>query len=99
MGPLMDKEDLLKTIKEIFNFILAIIMFYSCIIIIVYGSARLKIGFLGFIPFIYFIFVFSKGVSKLVDKNENLENSLAYYKNRVQTYEEIYNDAIHKESL
>lgn len=99
MNPLNGKENMLKTIKEIFNFIFNLILFCICIAIIAYGCIKLNIDYLGFVPFVYFAIIFMNKVGKIVEEKENLENSLAYYKKRAQLYEEIYNDAIHEESL
>ena len=92
-------EYILETIKEIFNFIFNLIMVLICTVIIIYGSWAINLEVLGFFPFLYFIVTFMNRVSKVVEQKDNLENSLAYYKNRAEKYEKILSDAIHKESL
>lgn len=94
MAPLSNKEYILETIKEVFNFILAVAMFLSCITIIIYGSIELHINYLGFIPFLYFAIIFSNRICKIAEEKENLGKSLAYYKHRVETYEKIYKESL-----
>ena len=89
MNPFNNKEYVLKTVKEIFNFALGVIMFFCCLAIITYGSAKLHIGYLGFIPFLYFAIIFFNRVSKIVEEKENLENNLQYCKHRLEKYETI----------
>lgn len=99
MIPLSNKEHILEKIKEIFNFIFHLMLICICIAIIAGGCIKLNLDFLGFAPFVYFSVIIMNKVGKIVEEKENLENSLAYYKNCAEKYEKILNDAIHKESL
>lgn len=91
MAPLNNKEYILKTIKEILNFVFNVSMLIWALWIIVRGGHALGIGILSLIPFVYLFYFFTKDIPTKDEKIDLLQNNLDYYKKRLSQYEDTEN--------